>query len=377
MSVRLRLYYGRRLYDISGTEQLFFRAMLENVRHHMERCHEYAAILKNQGFSLDTLRAPEDLHKIPPLTTLYLKRHPLYSMQKERMILKSTTSGTSGQVSVVGYDWASIMRGVGMVLTTVFTHRLLSPRLTNYIILGYPPAKRNKIGATRTAIGATFAAPALCREYALSDAEGKYKLNIDGLREALASYQKQGRPVRFIGFPAYFMFFLRELQNNGIRLRLHPKSLVILGGGWKKYFTERLEKNELYALSEKVLGVGAARVREFFGVVEHSVGYLDCRNHHFHVPRYSRVIIRDVNTLKPIGYGMPGFLNLLTPMITSMPLSSVITDDLATLYPGETCGCGITSPYFEVHGRAGMADIKTCAAGANELLADIGRRTPS
>ena len=54
-----------------------------------------------------------------------------------------------------------------------------------------------------------------------------------------------------------------------------------------------------------------------------------------------------------------------------MPLGSMITDDIAVMHDGKTCGCGITSPYFEILGRIGMSEIKTCAAGANELLGDF------
>ena len=173
-----------------------------------------------------------------------------------------------------------------------------------------------------------------------------------------------------MGFPAYFMFLLKELSKGGIHLQLHPKSLVILSGGWKQFFTEQVDKSTLYAMSEQTLGIGGDRIREFFGAVEHPIAYFDCPNHHFHVPIYSRVIIRDLD-LQPVGYGKPGLLNLITPMISSMPFTSVITDDLAVLHPGNECGCGIRSPYFEILGRIGLADIKTCAAGASELLSAL------
>jgi phenylacetate-coenzyme A ligase PaaK-like adenylate-forming protein len=372
MSAGSKLFYNMRLYALERTERLFFEAMLENVRWHISRCPEYAGMLRRMDFSPESLRGAEDLHKIPPLPTLYIKRHTLHSTPAERLMFKSTTSGTSGHVSEMGLDGTSAIRGLGMLLTTFLTHKLASPRLTNYIVLGYQPAKRNKIGAARTAYAATFAAPALHREYALRDNGGSYELNLDGLRRALVSYEKQGFPVRLIGFPAYFMFLLRELQSRGLRLRLNPKSLVLLAGGWKRFFSERLEKSELYALSEEVLGIGGAQIREFFGAVEHPIAYFDCPNHHFHVPIYARVIIRDINTLEPVGCDTPGLLNLLTPMMTSMPFTSVMTDDLAVLRRGETCGCGITSPYFEVFGRVGMTDIKTCAAAAADLLADLG-----
>ena len=32
------------------------------------------------------------------------------------------------------------------------------------------------------------------------------------------------------------------------------------------------------------------------------------------------------------------------------------------------CGCGINSPFFEIKGRVGLKEIKTCAAGAAEIL---------
>jgi len=85
------------------------------------------------------------------------------------------------------------------------------------------------------------------------------------------------------------------------------------------------------------------------------------------VPIYSRVIVRDLN-LQPVRYGEPGLLNLITPMMTSMPFTSVMTDDLAVMHDGKECDCGIESPYFDILGRVGLADIKTCAAGASELL---------
>ena len=367
VSAAFRLFYRRKIYDTAGTDSLFARAMRENVTHHAAHCPEYAAILERRGFSPGEIHTVADLHKIPPIPTLFLKSRTMLSTDK-KLMFSSTTSGTSGRVSVSGFDWPSARRGLGMVLGTFFTHRLVSPRPTNYIVLGYEPAKRNKIGAVKTAYAVTYAAPALHREYALKDTGEDYALNIDGLKNALIKYEKKGHPVRFMGFPAYFMFLLKELASSGIRLRLHPKSLIMLAGGWKQFFTEQVDKPTLYELSREILGIGGDRIREFFGAVEHPIAYTDCKNHHFHVPVYSRVIIRD-SRFNPVGYGTPGLLNLLTPMMTSMPLSSVMTDDLAVMHPGERCGCGISSPYFEILGRVGLAGVKTCAAGAAELLA--------
>ena len=366
MSFALRLFYRRKIYDIKKTEDLFLKAILENVCHHQKNCPDYAKILESQGFDFSDVQSIDDLHKIPPIPTLFLKRHTLYSTKK-RLMFKSTTSGTSGIVSEMGMDWPSNWRGLGMILGTFFTNKLVSPRPVNYVVLGYEPAKRNKIGAVKTAYAVTYAAPALHREYALKDTGEEYVLNLDGIKKALIKYEKSGHPVRFMGFPAYFMFLLKELKESGIKLNLHPKSLIMLAGGWKQFFSEQVNKQELYKFSEETLGIGGNRIREFFGAVEHPIAYFDCPNHHFHVPIYSRVIIRDEN-LQPLPYGTPGILNLLTPIMNSMPFTSVMTDDLAVLHCGEECGCGIKSPYFEILGRVGLSDIKTCAAGASEIL---------
>ena len=48
-----------------------------------------------------------------------------------------------------------------------------------------------------------------------------------------------------------------------------------------------------------------------------------------------------------------------------------MTDDLGVLHPGSDCGCGLSSPYLEIIGRVGMKDIRTCAAGAAELLSRL------
>ena len=140
------------------------------------------------------------------------------------------------------------------------------------------------------------------------------------------------------------------------------------GGGWKQYYTQRAEKQEMYDLVEDVLNIPESMCREFFGAVEHPILYCDCPKHHFHVPIYSRVLIRDVDTYEPLEHGKAGLVNLLTPMVKSAPILSIMTDDLGILHDGSECGCGIDTPYLEILGRVGMEDITTCAAGAENLM---------
>ena len=127
-----------------------------------------------------------------------------------------------------------------------------------------------------------------------------------------------------------------------------------------------MDKPQLYAEVLDRLSIPEEAVHEVFSVVEHPIIYWDCPRHHFHVPVFSRVVIRDPETLEPLPYGRPGLVDLMTPLLKSAPLLSILTDDLGVLHPGESCGCGCGAPWLEVLGRVGMSEIKTCAAGAEE-----------
>lgn len=144
--------------------------------------------------------------------------------------------------------------------------------------------------------------------------------------------------------------------------------MVLLGGGWKEFRGAEITKEQLFSMAGELLGIPDSHCREFFGAVEHPALYCSCKNHHFHVPVCSRVLIRDVQTLKPLGYGEPGLLNLISPLAHSMPLTSVLTDDIAVLRKGSECGCGIDAPYFEILRRARHPQAKICAADAAGFL---------
>ncbi|MCC8122505.1 MAG: acyl-protein synthetase [Oscillospiraceae bacterium] len=368
MDARNQLFAYKRPYDLDHTADLFVSAMKQNINLHRAKCPDYDKILAERGYQTDCLKTEQDLKFIPPIPTMFYKAHTLSSVPDQKMVIKSTTSGTKGTPTKVGLDLPTCYYGALMLLRILSYYKLFSVVPTNYIILGYQPSKHNKMGAVKTAYGATFLAPALHREYALKDTGSSYRLNIEGIKAQLLRYQRLKLPVRFIGFPAYLSFLIQTLRENNIKLKLNPHSKILLGGGWKQFLSEEVDKEALYQMVEETLGIEARNVKEFFAVVESNVLFCDCKHHHFHVPIYARVIIRDPRTMEPVPNGTPGLLNLISPLVSSMPLGSIITDDIAVLYDGKQCGCGMEAPYFEILGRVGMKEIKTCAAGAGEVL---------
>lgn len=366
-SAASRLFSSKDPFDTEKTDSLFVDAIRENVTFHRKNCPAYREMLAARNFTPDLLTDPDSLAKLPCLPTLLFKRHHLFSIPEEKLPVRATSSGTGGQYSRIGLDWKSLFLGSKMVLRMAHWRELLSLRPTQFFILGYEPHKGNEMAVMKTALGSTFFAPAIRRHYALRWKDGQYAADLESI---LAQLQKAARgifPVRFMGFPSYTYFLLKTMQERGIRCILPRHSRIMLGGGWKAHIAQQVDKQVLYDLIEKVLGVKQSHVVEFFGAVEHPILWTDCPAHHFHVPVYARVLIRDVQTLEPVPHGQPGLVNLLTPMIRACPLTSILTDDIGILRD-EPCSCGIRSPWLELCGRTGLQDIRTCAAGAAELL---------
>jgi len=368
MDYRHQLFHHRDPYDVPGTDALFLAAVRENCLYQAANCPPYARILRAFDFSPRDLRSIADLSRLPVLPTAYLKRHHLFSMPRWRMPILAASSGTSGAASQIGLDLGSLTNGLAMVLRVMAPRRLVSPQPCHYVVFGYRPHPSNHTAIAKTAFGFTCLTPAVSRTYALRYKNGAYEPDLDGVIRAICTQARSPFPTRFIGFPAYTYFTLTRMEAQGLRVRLPAGSKVMLGGGWKQFYREAVDKTVLYCLIEKIWGIPEENVIESYGAAEHPILYCDCPQHHFHVPIYSRVLIRDVHTLEPLPPGRVGLVNLITPMVRATPILSVMTDDLGILHD-EACPCGVRSPYLEILGRVGMKEVQTCAAGAAALLA--------
>ncbi len=372
MGAREKLFGWRDRFDVAGTEGLFVQAMRENCAFQYGHCPEYAALLDATGFRPEELQSYDDLGRLPVLPTTYFKAHRMFSMPERKLMIKATSSGTRGKKSEIGLEWGAILAGAKMILRVAHEIGAFSIVPTNYLVLGYQPHKGNETAVTKTATGYTHLTPILRREYALKWKDGGYQVDFEGLIGALERYSRSRFPTRFMGFPSYTWFLMEKLKERGLRFPLAKGSQIYLGGGWKQFYKEQVDKEVFYALAKECFDIDESRIQESFGAVEHPIWYAHCREHHFHVPVYSRVIIRDVETLEPVPYGQVGLVNLLTPMVWGCPLLSVMTDDLGVLHDAESCSCGAAAPWLEIIGRVGMVDIKTCAAGAEDLKKEAG-----
>lgn len=351
------------------SDELFLKAMKEITLWHMEKSSFYNKLAASQNFSIEKVKSVEDCLKIPHLWAHFFKGNEILSIPPSKVFLHLTSSGTTGQKSQIFFDEWTIRSAQRMVDWIFEKYDWVTPeQKCNYVLFSYQTEESSKLG---TAYTDNF----LCKYAPVNEVftalkltgNGGHEFDCFGTIEAFKRFSDQGLPVRLFGFPAFFYFALQRMKQLGLPpLKFHKDSLVFLGGGWKGNADKQIEKKDLYNLAEEMLGIPNERLRDGFGSVEHCIPYVECAQHEFHVPIWSRVFIRDVETLKPLGFNKKGFLHFISPYITSMPAHSVIMGDMASLH--EKCLCGQEAPYFKIHGRAGITKNKSCALAASELL---------
>lgn len=370
MTAREQLINWEDVYDHEGSSEVFMESMRDCLRHHMENNEFFGKLMAAKGVNPDELVSEEDLEKLPCIHANFFKKYEVLSVKREEIVEYATSSGTSGQKSQMFFDKESLDFGNSMVRNEFRHFGFISDEPTNYLLFTYEPADVSKnLGTAKTDVGLLSYAPVNDTFFALRYNGQGHDFDVYGTIQTLEKYEEQGLPVRIFGFPSFLYFTVKQMKDTGHRpLKLNKLSMTMLGGGWKGYADKQISKTELYELVEEMLGIPEANCRDGYGSTEHSVPYFECPKHHFHIPVYSRMIIRDVETLEPLPYGKAGFANFITPHLLSVPAVSVLMGDMAVLHPACECGCGIKTPFMEIIGRAGTSKAKSCAITASELL---------
>lgn len=354
-------------------DALFVAAMREAVRWHQERSPFFRRLMKFTGFHADEVQSIDDCARIPSVHANYFKTHEVLSVPREQISAHFTSSGTTGQKSQIFLDDWSAGAGERTVGWTLDSIGFRDTKLSNYLLYTYeidPAERTGQLGTASTDYFLTGFAPVQELFVALrSIGEGRHEFDVFGAVNALRRFADEGLPVRILGFPAFMYFTLERMRAMKIPpMKLSPESWTFFGGGWKGNAERSIPKHELYAMIEEQLGIPNARCRDSYGSVEHSVPYIECKNHHYHVPIWSRLFARDVKTLERLPHGTPGFAHFVSAHRTTMPVLSIVMGDLVSTHEGASCGCGIERPYFEILGRAGTSKNRSCAIAAADLL---------
>jgi hypothetical protein len=340
---------GRKAFE--RDENLFMEAMREAIKFHYENCGMYRKFCDKKGFDPDSKFA---LEEIPFFPVSLFKTLKLVSVPEGEIVKDISSSSTSGISSRIYLDTITARRQV-KALHSIMSSFIGSER-KDFIVFDSPDTIKSREGhlsSRATAIRGML--PFSKNMFFVLDSE--LNLDVKALEKAVS-----GGEVCFFGFTFLVHQVLEKNRNNPeVRklLRKLENSLVLHIGGWKKLRDLGIEKPNFNRSLAGFLNTTEKRIIDIYGMTEQlGTIYPDCEFGYKHVPAYSEIIIRDVQSLNPVENGKQGFIQLLTPIPHSYPGISIISDDLGVIVT-ENCKCG-RGKAFLFRARAEKAELKGC-----------------
>ncbi len=346
--------------------RLFLEAMRENYRLQYDQQPYVRALSARYGFGPGDLKHPEDVYDVPPIFVETLKIHRFLSVPEEEVALTLTSSGTGGQKTQALFDAAAVDR-IQRISARIFQDiGFCSDRPAGYLMFSYAREDAHEVGTSWSDEQEMSCAPVAEARWLLRrDDRGEFAFNATKAAHSLAELAEKG-PLRLLGFPAFMFRTLEEMDRLGLKVKVHPESFVIAGGGWKNHAGQSMSQKEFASELERRLGLPRANVRDLYGMVEHGVPYCACPEGHHHVPVFARVAVRHPVTFERLPYGEEGLLQLISPWNAAQPNCSVLSTDLVRVK--RDCPCGVPGEYIASIRRGGRSKHRGCAIAAQEIL---------
>lgn len=334
-------------------EPAFLDALNGLTMWHQQRCSSYANMIER---IFHTGSNATMLAEVPYLPVRLFKTLELRSAPETQIIKTLTSSGTTGQTtSKIYLDRETSMRQT-RALSSIMASFLGKKRWPMVIIDSADLLKNRRQFNARAAGILGFSTFGRDHHYCLNDA---LDLDVSALQAWLDRHAET--PVLLFGFTflVWQGFYQSALRQN-VQLRFPAGSLLIHGGGWKRLQDQQVSNDEYKERLQQQFGI--KRIYNYYGMVE-QVGsiFMECEHGHLHSPSNADVIIRDPQTLQPIGTGHPGIIQVLSTIPLSYPGHSLLTEDMGTLHGKDDCPCGRAGSYFTVSGRLPQVEMRGCS----------------
>lgn len=319
--------------------------------HHKKNCEGYNSY--NQFFH--NLAPFDKLTDYPFLPVRLFKNKDLKSVDDNDVFKTLNSSGTSGSVSKIYLDKQTSSRQ-SKVLNVISKFFIGNQRLPMCIIDSKELLQDRTRFNARAAGILGYSVFGRNHFYCL---DSNLELKVNEFLEFIDSFS--GKPILFFGF-TYLVWskFVEKLQSLNLTMNIHPDSLLIHGGGWKKLVDKNISNNEFKNNLNNILGL--KKVYNYYGMIE-QVGsvFMECENGMLHCSNYSDVIIRNKSKYSHVGFGEEGLIQVISLLPTSYPGNSILTEDVGTIFGVDNCSCGLKGKYFKVNGRLPQAELRGCS----------------
>jgi hypothetical protein len=187
--------------------------------------------------------------------------------------------------------------------------------------------------------------------------------------EAFLADAGNGDGIMLFGFTfILYAYVVKPLLEDGISFDL-PEIKIIHAGGWKRLEAEKITPERVVADCCGCFGTEPENVIDIYGFSEQGgMLYPTCENGLRHTPAWGEVICRDPLSLDPVIPGKEGLMQFITPIQTSYPGQSILTEDMGYIVGHDDCLCGRKGTTFKVVGRSQTA---TEERGCGDIMAEM------
>ncbi len=385
----------------------FIKLMREIITDNIENNEFYSDMVKTAGFNVDSLNNIDDLALIPFISTTFYKQSAnlykkLLKTPEDKILHWNCSSTTSGDPSLIGVnendldflhemsrkcfldfiprDWDNAivyLFSPSAKLLDRFCYRFTKERPVRAYSGNY-----YKVSEEMTKVEYLFGFSILRSVKALIKAKSlaagfyiKQSYLIKSLNKNLKKPDGERFNVGIGGSNHLINVFMKFLRENNITYNLgNELDVVVGGGGWDghkamlKY--PPINKLEFVSNVSELFGIERKRVLDIYGFTECPIVFGShwsdkYEDFVFHCPQYSRIIIRDTQSLEPLKKeGDRGFLEVLTPFGSSATIKhAVIVDDNIELVSKNSCPeCGKEGATSRILGRSEQSEGIGCSS---------------
>ena len=336
-------------------DEYLFKSVFELHMHHLKYNASYKQIITKVFNPSNGIQSLADLPFIPVSA---FKNHELRSIPKEDVFKVLTSSGTTGQSLSKIYLDRETARLQTKALSKIISH-IVGPKRLPMLIIDSMSTFKNRESFSARGAGILGIAPfGKDHTYILDE---NFNLNEDLLFQFLEKYN--GQKIVIFGFT--FMIWQFLLQPRFSKQFDLSNATLLHSGGWKK-LEEMAIDNE--AFKEKLKRKFELKdIFNYYGMVE-QVGSVFMENPHgfLHAPNFADVIIRNPVDFSVQPIGEPGLIQVISPLPTSYPGHSLLTEDIGVLEGIDNSEIGWQGKYFTILGRAKKAELRGCSDTFNQ-----------
>ena len=320
---------------------------------------------ERENTDIDSINSVED---VPPLPVQMFKYFDLATCPKEEVvkILKSsgTTSGSQSRIPLNKNTTINQIKALKSILSDY-----LGEKRRLFLVIDHEGINDPRLEITaRTAGVRGLSIYAKKTEYLLKEEDGKLSLNLPVINRLLENYADE--EVYVFGFTyIIWSIFYKQIKERDIKFKFRFRDVKIFhSGGWKKLKEEQVSKEDFSKEIANVFNTDQSSVYDFYGMAEQTgIIFVDCEYGNKHVPNFSQVIVRDIQTLKPCDINEPGLIEVMSILSDSYYCQAILTEDIGYIVGVDDCPCGRKGRYFRFQSRRERVELRGCGDTFREV----------